>query len=171
MITRSGTRRDMNSRRHLPFALAASALMVGATVAVAQEAPGAAARIEERARGIGKELRCVVCQNQSIDESNAPLALDLKQLLRERLAAGDSDAQAKAFLVARYGNFVLLKPPLQANTLLLWLGPFLLLGVAGVTVHHYFRSRSDRAGTAALTPLTTADLAAADRILDQERER
>jgi cytochrome c-type biogenesis protein CcmH len=87
---------------------------------------------ETRARDINKVLRCVVCQNQSIDESNAPLAVDLRNLVRERLAAGETDKQAVQFIVQRYGNFVLLKPPLQFNTLFLWLGPFLLFGLAAL---------------------------------------
>jgi cytochrome c-type biogenesis protein CcmH len=88
--------------------------------------------LEARARQLSQGLRCLVCQNQSIDDSNAPLAQDLRVLLRERLAAGDSDAQAVAFLVARYGNFVLLKPPFQINTLFLWIGPGLILLIAAV---------------------------------------
>ena len=83
--------------------------------------------LEHRARALSTELRCVVCQNQSIDDSEAPLARDLRLLLRERLQAGDSDEAAKAYLVARYGDFVLLKPPFNTTTLFLWLGPFLVL--------------------------------------------
>jgi cytochrome c-type biogenesis protein CcmH len=86
--------------------------------------------LEARARQLSQGLRCLVCQNQSIDDSNAPLAQDLRVLLRERLAAGDSDSQAVAFLVSRYGNFVLLKPPFQINTFFLWLGPALILLIA-----------------------------------------
>lgn len=86
--------------------------------------------LEDRARSLSQTLRCVVCQNQSIDASNAPLARDLRLLLRERLSAGDSDDQAVDYIVARYGNFVLLKPPVQANTLILWLGPLFLLVIA-----------------------------------------
>jgi len=84
--------------------------------------------LEARARMISKELRCVVCQNQAIDDSNAPLARDMRILVRERLTAGDSDAQVKQYLVDRYGNFVLLRPPVQPNTLFLWLGPLIFLG-------------------------------------------
>jgi cytochrome c-type biogenesis protein CcmH len=87
--------------------------------------------LEARARVVSQLLRCVVCQNQSIDDSSAPLAKDLRVLVRERLTSGDSNAQAIQFIVARYGNFVLLKPPMQFNTLLLWLGPFLLFALAG----------------------------------------
>jgi cytochrome c-type biogenesis protein CcmH len=88
--------------------------------------------LEARARQLSQGLRCLVCQNQSIDDSNAPLAQDLRVLLRERLAAGDSDSQAVAFLVSRYGNFVLLKPPFQINTFFLWIGPLLILLIAAV---------------------------------------
>ncbi len=83
--------------------------------------------METRARDLSRELRCMVCQNQSIDDSEAPLARDLRLLVRERIAAGDSDAQVIDFLVARYGEFVLLKPRLKPHTLLLWLLPPLAL--------------------------------------------
>lgn len=88
--------------------------------------------LEARARAISEGLRCLVCQNQSIDDSNAPLARDLRILLRERLKAGDSDDQAVDFIVARYGDYVLLRPRFNAETWLLWIGPFaLLLAAAG----------------------------------------
>jgi cytochrome c-type biogenesis protein CcmH len=90
--------------------------------------------LEARAQHISKELRCVVCQNQNIDDSAAPLARDMRLLVRERLSAGDSDEQAKGFLVARYGNFVLLRPPFQPDTWALWLGPFVILAVAGTAL-------------------------------------
>ena len=92
--------------------------------------------LEARARAISRELRCLVCQNQSIDDSGADLAHDLRVIVRERLTAGDSDDQVKAYLVARYGDYVLLDPPFKATTLLLWLGPaaLLLLGAGGVYV-------------------------------------
>src|SRR5512144_1934997 len=85
------------------------------------------AALEARARALSKELRCMVCQNQSIDDSDAPLARDLRVLVRERLQAGDSDRQVIDFLVARYGEFVLLKPRFSAHTALLWLGPAAVL--------------------------------------------
>jgi cytochrome c-type biogenesis protein CcmH len=92
--------------------------------------------LEARARDLSRELRCMVCQNQSIDDSEAPLAKDLRLLVRERLVQGDSDRQVLDFLVARYGEFVLLKPPLQLHTLLLWgLPPLALLaGMIGLVV-------------------------------------
>ena len=100
--------------------------------------------LEARARAISKELRCLDCQNQSIDDSNADLAHDLRVIVRERLTAGDSDDQVKAYLVARYGDFILLDPPFKAKTLLLWSGPalVLLLG-AGAVVLAYRRRRID----------------------------
>ena len=88
-------------------------------------------KLEQRARTISKGLRCVVCQNQSIDDSDAELAGDMRKLVRERILAGDSDQQVQDFMVERYGNFVLMKPPLAVNTLGLWLSPvlFILIGV------------------------------------------
>src|SRR3954470_16615115 len=88
--------------------------------------------LEARARTLSQELRCMVCQNQSIDDSDAPLARDLRVLVRERLTAGDSDGQVIDFLVARYGEFVLLKPRVSAHTLLLWLAPFAVLVIAAI---------------------------------------
>ena len=98
-------------------------------------------KLEARARAIGKELRCLVCQNESIDDSNADLAHDLRVLVRQRLLAGDSDQQVKQYIVARYGNYVLLKPPFDAETYLLWFGPLLLLLCgAGAAVLYYRRA-------------------------------
>jgi cytochrome c-type biogenesis protein CcmH len=90
--------------------------------------------LEERARELSKELRCMVCQNQSIDDSDAPLARDLRLLVRERLQAGDSDAQVLDFLVARYGEFVLLRPRFNAHTALLWLMPLIVLLIGGAAL-------------------------------------
>ncbi|MGO4666043.1 cytochrome c-type biogenesis protein [Bosea sp. 2RAB26] len=85
------------------------------------------ATLEQRARQISGGLRCLVCQNQSIDDSDAPLARDLRILVRERLVAGDTDEAVRDFVVARYGNFVLLSPPLNIRTIALWVAPFLIL--------------------------------------------
>lgn len=98
-------------------------------------------KLEARARAISAELRCVVCQNQTIDDSDAELAHDLRVLLRERLFKGDTDQQAKAYIVKRYGSYVLLEPPFRAETLLLWLGPFLVLLAAGGGAAAYFARR------------------------------
>ena len=89
---------------------------------------------EARARNLSRELRCMVCQNQSIDDSDAPLARDLRLLVRERIAAGNTDQQVMDFLVARYGEFVLLKPPVESRTLLLWLVPPLVLLGGGLAL-------------------------------------
>jgi cytochrome c-type biogenesis protein CcmH len=118
---------------------------------------------EARARELSRELRCMVCQNQSIDDSGAPLARDLRLLVRERIAAGDSDAQVINFLVARYGEFVLLKPRLEPHTLLLWLLPPLVLAGGGLALWMHARRRPSSAlaeATGALTPDEAARLSA-----------
>jgi cytochrome c-type biogenesis protein CcmH len=102
---------------------------------------------ESRARDLSRELRCMVCQNQSIDDSEAPLARDLRLLVRERIAAGDSNAQVIDFLVARYGEFVLLKPRLERHTLLLWLLPPLALAGGGLALWMHSRRRAKSAAT------------------------
>ena len=115
--------------------------------------------LEARARVLSQGLRCLVCQNQSIDDSDATLARDLRILLRERLTAGDTDQQAVDFIVVRYGNFVLLKPPFHWNTALLWLSPLLLLGVAGAGFWRYLRHHQSSPPPAALTSADEARLA------------
>ena len=87
--------------------------------------------MEARARHLQRQLRCLQCQAESIDESNSDFAADMRHLVRQQIAAGRSDQQIEDFLVARYGDFILMKPPLQSDTWLLWLAPFLVLGVAG----------------------------------------
>ena len=86
---------------------------------------------EARARNLQRQLRCLVCQGESIDESGSPFADDVRHLVRQQIAAGQSDQQIEDFLVARYGDFILMKPPLQSDTWLLWLAPFLVLAVGG----------------------------------------
>lgn len=107
------------------------------------------AELESRARHLSAELRCLVCQNQSIDDSNAPLARDLRLLLRERLLAGDSDRAVLDFIVDRYGKFVLLRPPLEMDTLLLWVTPVLVL--CAIVIAILLRLRRARS-TAATQP-------------------
>jgi cytochrome c-type biogenesis protein CcmH len=97
--------------------------------------------LEARARVISQDLRCLVCQNQSIDDSNAPLARDLRIIVRERITAGDSNDQVFQYVVARYGNYVLLKPPLQSDTILLWAFPFLVMLIACGVAFFYLRQR------------------------------
>ena len=121
--------------------------------------------LEARARALSQELRCVVCQNQSIDDSNAPLARDMRVLVRERVKLGDSDDEVRAFLVARYGNFVLLKPPLQTGTLVLWFSPLLFLAAAFALVWGYFRAMSK--SPAAAAPLSAEEEAALKRLAEE----
>ncbi|MBV9863367.1 MAG: cytochrome c-type biogenesis protein CcmH [Alphaproteobacteria bacterium] len=97
--------------------------------------------LEARAREVGKELRCLVCRNQSVDDSDADLAHDLRVLVRERIAAGDTNAEALQYIRARYGDYVLLRPPFQADTLLLWGGPALLLLAAAIAALLFYRGR------------------------------
>jgi cytochrome c-type biogenesis protein CcmH len=125
---------------------------------------------ESRARDLSRELRCMVCQNQSIDDSEAPLARDLRLLVRERIAAGDSDAQVIDFLVARYGEFVLLKPRLKPHTLLLWLMPPLALAGGGLALWTYGRrrSRSAAAEDQSLFKLTADEEARLERLIAAE---
>jgi cytochrome c-type biogenesis protein CcmH len=125
---------------------------------------------EARARELSRELRCMVCQNQSIDDSDAPLARDLRLLVRERIAGGDSDSQVIDFLVARYGEFVLLKPRFTPHTLLLWLLPPLALIGGGLALWFYSRRRAN-AGSAAdpsLLHLTDEEEARLQRLLAAE---
>ncbi len=93
--------------------------------------------LEQRARDLSRQLRCVVCQSQNIDNSNAPLAKDMRILVRERLVAGDSDEVIIAYLVARYGDYILLKPPVQTNTAFLWAAPMLIFAFAAAIAGFY----------------------------------
>ncbi len=129
--------------------------------------------LEKRARGLSAELRCLVCQNQSIDDSDAPLARDLRLLVRERLVAGDTDTEVREFVVARYGEFVLLKPPFSVETLLLWFMPLLALVAAIVILWSSFRaaqtSAHEPAGEVAATgSLTPEEQAKLDALLGKK---
>ena len=117
---------------------------------------------EARARAVGQELRCLVCQNQAIDDSNAPLARDLRILVRERIKAGDSNAQVMEFVVARYGDYVRLRPPMRIETYLLWFGPALVLAAAIGALVLSLRRRRVALHTA---PLDAEERARLDKIL------
>ena len=146
------------SLRRILRCLLLGALVVGASSALAVQ-PDEMMRDpakEARARALSRELRCMVCQNQSIDDSDAPLARDLRLLVRERIAAGDSDAQVIDFLVARYGAFVLLKPRFEPQTLALWLLPPLALGIGALVLLLAARRRrlaAEQGGNRAAAPL------------------
>jgi cytochrome c-type biogenesis protein CcmH len=144
-------------RRFLLIAASVAAL-AGTARAVEPDEVMADPKLEARAHALSKELRCVVCQNQSIDDSDAALAKDLRVILRERIAAGDTDEQAVGFLVARYGSFVQLKPPLRADTLALWFGPAVVLVLGGIGAVVYMRARSP-AKAAPLSAAEEAELA------------
>ena len=101
--------------------------------------------LEVRAREVGRELRCLVCRNQSIDDSDADLAHDLRVLVRDRIKDGDSNDQVVAYVRSRYGDFVLLRPPVEIGTLLLWGGPLLILLLGGVALARFYRGRDETA--------------------------
>jgi cytochrome c-type biogenesis protein CcmH len=119
--------------------------------------------LESRAREIGRTLRCVVCQNQSIDDSNAEVARDMRRAVRERLSAGDSDKQVFDFMVARYGDYVLLQPPFRAGTLVLWLGGPLVLLLAGGAL--LVAARRRRVVPAAPPPLSDEERRRVDALM------
>lgn len=126
--------------------------------------------LEARARVISKDVRCVVCQNQSIDDSNAELARDLRVLVRERISAGDSNQQVLDYLVSRYGDFVLLSPPFKSSTLVLWLGPilFIVLGLIAVIVFLRRQSYAMGDGTRRTIPLSKEEKRRLDKLLEDE---
>jgi cytochrome c-type biogenesis protein CcmH len=128
---------------------------------------------ESRARGLSRELRCMVCQNQSIDDSEAPLARDLRLLVRERIAAGDSDTQVIDFLVARYGEFVLLKPRFESHTWLLWLLPPFALAGGGLALwaHNRRRTKSAAAEDESLLKLSADEEARLERLIAAESDK
>jgi len=120
--------------------------------------------LEERAREISKELRCLVCQNQSIDDSDAELARDLRVLVRERLVAGDDNQEVIDYIVARYGDYVLLNPPLKPETYILWASPVVLVLLAMMAVFAFYR-RKQREGSTASASLSKDEQARLDELL------
>jgi cytochrome c-type biogenesis protein CcmH len=127
----------------LKLAIAVVLLLLAPTLAWPREAPPAAADpvVEKRLTNLASELRCLVCQNQSLADSNADLAVDLRNEVREQIKAGKSDAQIRAWMTERYGDFVLYRPPVKSTTLLLWVGPFVLVVVAMAVLVLYLRRR------------------------------
>jgi cytochrome c-type biogenesis protein CcmH len=150
----------------LAFAFAA----VGAIAAARAVQPDemlADPALEARARALSADLRCMVCQNQSIDDSDAPLAHDIRVLVRERLTKGESNEAIKSFLVSRYGEFILLRPPLQMNTLLLWGGAPLILVVGATFLLVAIRRREKT--ILAPAPLTVAEERRVAALLDDRK--
>ena len=139
--------------RRFAFALLAVLSLASAAFAVEPDEVLADPALEVRARALSKTLRCMVCQNQSIDDSNAPLARDLRLLLRERIKAGASDDEVRDFLVSRYGEFVLLEPRLNAHTFVLWALPLAGFALAGIT----FLLVARRKTVTAANPLSSAE--------------
>ncbi|MBA4263518.1 MAG: cytochrome C biogenesis protein [Comamonadaceae bacterium] len=154
--------------RHVFTVAASVCCFISAAVAQAQggqAAPTAAdPALEARVMRIAEELRCLVCQNETIAASNAELAVDLRQQIREQLSEGRSQSQILDFMKQRYGDFVLYRPPLKASTVLLWLGPFALLLLAAFMLVQSIRRRDPQAEPA---PLTANDLQRAQRLLDE----
>jgi cytochrome c-type biogenesis protein CcmH len=159
-------------KRALAAAFALAVMMSPAAHAVLPDEIMADPVKEARARDLSRELRCMVCQNQSIDDSEAPLARDLRLLVRERIAAGDSNAQVLDFLVARYGEFVLLKPRFERQTLLLWLLTPLVLGAGGLALYLQSRRRTrlTAAGDQSALALTAEEEARLQRLMTAESQ-
>jgi cytochrome c-type biogenesis protein CcmH len=153
--------------RRLLLGLVLAITMGGGALAVTPDEKLDNPALEARARTLSAELRCMVCQNQSIDDSDAPLAHDLRVLLRERIAAGDTDEQVMDFLVARYGEFILLKPRLSMQTALLWAAPVVLLVAGGIAAFRVMRRRQATAG--AMVPLTEQERADLERVLSERK--
>ena len=153
-------------RRAVILALFIAALLpAGAAVAVQPDEILSDPALEARARALSRELRCMVCQNQSIDDSDAPLAHDLRVLVRERLQTGDSDRQVIDFLTARYGEFVLLRPRFSLHTAVLWLTPAAFLAIGAFMIFVFLRRRRP-----AEAKLTTAEEARLSEILKRDSQ-
>ena len=153
--------------RRLVIALVLAAIASSSSLAVQPEEMLKDPKLEARARELSRELRCMVCQNQSIDESEAPLARDLRLLVRERLTKGDTDQQVLDFLVVRYGEFVLLKPPLESRTIILWALPpvALLAGAVGLV----FAMRRRRTVQVEPATLSTEERRKLSTLVDERR--
>jgi cytochrome c-type biogenesis protein CcmH len=155
----------MNAMRPLAFVFLAALSLASMAQAVEPDEVLSDPALEARARALSQTLRCMVCQNQSIDDSNAPLARDLRILLRERIKAGKSDDEVRDFLVSRYGEFVLLEPRLNAHTLVLWVLPALGLALGAITFLLIHR----RGSRAEAKPLSVGEKQRLKRLLDDAR--
>ena len=156
------------TRIGLAAAVIALLLIPLAALALGVDPPLADAKLEARAVALHKQLRCLVCQNQSIHDSNAGLARDLRQVVRERMVAGDSDDEAIAYLVTRYGDWVLLNPPFNLSTAALWGAPIALIVFGSLGVGLFLR-RTGRRTAPIAAPLSDAERARLDRLLESDR--
>jgi cytochrome c-type biogenesis protein CcmH len=139
----SGARWTKRWRRRAASLSVAFAMLAGPALAVQPDEMMKDPALEARARALSGELRCLVCQNESIDDSEAPLARDIRILIRERIGKGESNDAVRAYLVSRYGDFILLKPPFKPETLILWLSPVLVLGLGvGAALYAHRRAPS-----------------------------
>jgi cytochrome c-type biogenesis protein CcmH len=148
------------SRPHATFGVTLA--MALSTVVFAQTLSNADPRLEDRVKALSAELRCLVCQNQTVADSDAPVARDMRDQVRAQLAAGKSESEVKQYMTERFGDFVLYKPTFKASTLALWIGPFLVLLIAAFAFVRHVRKRSTLATPAALTD---AELARARSLL------
>jgi cytochrome c-type biogenesis protein CcmH len=149
----------------LVFVLLCLALAPGKALAVQPGEMLNDASLEKRARDLSAELRCLVCQNQSIDDSSAPLARDLRLVVRERLVAGDTNEQVMRYVVDRYGEFILLRPPLRIGTLLLWISPLVAFAAGLVWMIVAWRRRSRMNVETGVAPLTDAEQKALEKVI------
>ena len=132
--------------------------------AFAQEVQLTDPKLEQRARDLSREIRCVVCQSQSVADSDADIAQEVRALIREQIAAGKSDQEIRDYLVARYGDFVLFDPPFKASTYVLWLGPLAVLAIGAIGVFVYFRRRAQEP-SARPAPLSAEEQSRVARLL------
>lgn len=160
----------MSARNGLVAPLMALALLAAPALAVEPSEMLPDPALEARAREISQDLRCMVCQNQSIDDSNAGLARDLRVLVRERLVAGDSNPQVVAYVSNRYGDYVLLRPPFKASTYLLWLAPLIVLALGAVGVVLFYRGRRRASsGGVDTPPLSVEESRRLERLLQSDQ--
>lgn len=138
--------------------LISACVLISSAAAVQPDEVLADPALEARARAVSREIRCVVCQSESIDDSNAPLARDLRLIIRERISAGDSDREVTDYLVDRYGDYVLMKPRVKTNTVALWMTPFAAGLFGAIAAILFLRRRRDRVAPAPLTPEERAAL-------------
>jgi len=155
--------------KHFIFTLIALVMLSVSVGAVEPDEILKDAALEARARIISKDVRCVVCQNQSIDDSDSGIARKMRILVRDRITKGDTNQQVLDYLVSRYGDFVLLKPPVKAKTAALWFGPaiMLLLGLVGI-IFYYRRRAKETAETTGAAPLSADEKSRLDALMKEE---